>query len=103
MSKILFSKSIVIFTLAGIITACTPPASNSTLSQSVSQKNNSCTITCYEKTPTCYVSQDVSGCLTITNDKPVSNDGARTCVLPACEKNVTYQLRGTSSQPYVAQ
>jgi|GEM_PF-5515107 len=95
MLKILFVTALVV---PLIFTACsTPPSSNQASAQPVSQNNNSRTITCYEKTPTCYVSQGAPGCLTISYDKPANSNGEKTCILPASEKNVTYQWRGTSS------
>lgn len=103
MSKMPFIKSIIVLLPAVVFTACSTPSSNSTLGKSDSQPNNSNSITCYEKTPTCYVSQGAPGCLTISYEKPANSDGTRTCILPASEKNVAYPLRGNSSQPYVAQ
>lgn len=52
--------------------------------------NDACSITCYEKTPTCYVTKDSSGCLVITNTKPKCEKGQCICELKGCEKKTTY-------------
>lgn len=49
-----------------------------------------CSITCYEKTPSCYVSKDKSGCLVISNEKPSCSKGSCICELKACAKKSSY-------------
>lgn len=52
--------------------------------------NKSCSITCYEKTPACYVTKDSSGCLVITNTKPKCSKGSCICELKSCDKKTEY-------------
>ena len=47
-------------------------------------------ITCYEKTPTCYVTKDKSGCLDISYKKPVCAKGSCVCTVKACNKVTNY-------------
>ncbi len=49
-----------------------------------------CTITCYEKTPTCYVTKDSNGCLEISNVKPAAKKGSSICTLKGCESKTVY-------------
>lgn len=61
------------------------------VSSSFAATGKSCSITCYEKTPDCYVTKDSSGCLIISNEKPKKNKkGDLMCVLPGCEKKTEY-------------
>jgi hypothetical protein len=51
----------------------------------------SCSITCIEKTPDCYVSKDKDGCLIISDEKPkVNKEGKLICIIPGCEKETKY-------------
>lgn len=52
--------------------------------------NKSCSITCYEKTPTCYVTKDDKGCLVISNEKPTCSKGSCVCKIEGCETKTTY-------------
>lgn len=52
--------------------------------------DEACSITCYEKTPSCYVTKDSSGCLVITNKKPKCSKGQCICELKGCDKKTTY-------------
>ncbi len=52
--------------------------------------SGSCSITCYEKTPACYVTKDSTGCLVITNTKPKCSKGSCVCELKSCDKKTEY-------------
>lgn len=52
--------------------------------------DKSCNITCYEKSPACYVTKDSSGCLVITNTKPKCSKGSCICELKSCDKKTEY-------------
>jgi hypothetical protein len=49
-----------------------------------------CNVTCYEQTPSCYVTKDSSGCLVISDKKPKPVKGAYVCELKSCVKKTTY-------------
>lgn len=59
-------------------------------------KPKSCTITCYEKTPACYVTKTGKDCLEITNVKPSGKKGGYICKLKGCDTTTTYGDDGTS-------
>lgn len=52
---------------------------------------NDCSVTCYEKTPACYATEDKAGCITISNEKPKCVGKSCTCVLKGCERKTTYE------------
>lgn len=54
---------------------------------------DACSITCYEKTPTCYVTQDKEGCLIISDKKPECHDGKCVCEIKGCEKQTVIKLK----------
>lgn len=54
-----------------------------------------CSITCYEKTPECYVTKDEAGCLIISNEKPKRNkQGDLICKIPSCDIKTTIHSHG---------
>jgi hypothetical protein len=57
---------------------------------SASTTSKSCTITCYEKTPTCYVAKDNDGCLVISDHKPVPGKKSSICTLQSCDTRTVY-------------
>jgi hypothetical protein len=78
---------LLIWTLALLIVSVSMPGA----SQASTSSSKSCTITCEQKTPTCYVTQEKSGCLVISNDKPPTrNKGSYTCVIEGCDIKTTY-------------
>lgn len=62
----------------------------------VSEKD-ACTITCYQKTPTCYVKKDASGCLDISYTKPVCNKDECVCKIPGCEQKTIIDSKGNET------
>lgn len=54
---------------------------------------DACSITCYEKTPTCYVTQDKDGCLNISDKKPVCKDNKCICEMSGCDKKSVIKLK----------
>ena len=62
------------------------------------QKQDPCSITCYEKTPDCYVSAASSGCLIISNVKPKAKKGEYTCRLKSCKIKTTYDSDNTKGK-----
>jgi hypothetical protein len=54
---------------------------------------DACSITCYEKTPSCYVTQGKDGCLDISDKKPECNDGKCVCKISGCEKTTVIKLK----------
>lgn len=81
MKKLALLSTVVALTLSiGCLAASGPPS-----------KQKSCTITCFEKTPTCYVTQTGKDCLEITNVKPNNKKkGSFSCELKGCETTTTY-------------
>jgi hypothetical protein len=61
----------------------------------VAAKGSGGTVTCYEKTPPCYATQDSSGCIRITDVKPTGNS----CKIAGRETKTEYDFKkGTSSK-----
>lgn len=60
-------------------------------------KNDSCTITCYEKTPTCYVAKNGKDCLDISN-KPIKSNGELVCELKGCESKTVYKIEDKATE-----
>lgn len=54
---------------------------------------DACSITCYEKTPTCYVTQDKEGCLKISDTKPECTGNACVCKIDGCEEKTVIKLK----------
>lgn len=79
---------LLIWTLTLLIVS----VSMSGASQASTSSSKSCTITCEQKTPTCYVTQEKSGCLVISNSKPptCNKKGSCTCVIEGCDTTTTY-------------
>jgi len=50
-----------------------------------------CSITCYEKTPTCYVTAEKSGCIKISYEKPKCGEKSCTCIIKGCDKKTTFE------------
>jgi hypothetical protein len=57
-------------------------------------ENAPCTITCYEKSSSCYVTADGTGCLDITDKKPVCTKNSCVCNLSHCDTKTTYKSDG---------
>lgn len=78
----------VLMTGAVFATGASTASSNSDKSM-----KDACSVTCYEKTPTCYVTQGKDGCLDISNEKPDCTKAACVCKLAGCETKKTINLR----------
>lgn len=72
-------------------------AADATQSSSTAPMKDPCTVTCYEKSPTCYVTADGPDCLTISNEKPVCTKGTCVCTIQGCETKTTLQPSGSSN------
>ncbi|MHB1949751.1 MAG: hypothetical protein ACYCQI_16755 [Gammaproteobacteria bacterium] len=61
------------------------------MSGSAFSLQENCSITCYEKTPTCYVTTDKSGCIKLSYQKPKCGEKACTCVIKGCDTKTTFE------------
>ena len=60
-------------------------------SRATYETGKACSITCYEKTPTCYVTAEGNNCLTISNEKPsCDTKGSCVCKIAGCDTKTTY-------------
>lgn len=76
--------------LSSLVISATIMLAVSAYAADSSSSNKSCSITCYEKTPACYVTKDSTGCLVITNTKPKCSKGSCICEVKSCEKKTEY-------------
>ena len=54
------------------------------------QPKGDCTITCYQKTPTCYVTKEDKGCLKLNSEIPGCSNNICICTLKDCKPKTTY-------------
>lgn len=64
------------------------------------QAKDNCSITCFEKTPQCFVSKDSTGCLVITDHKPSCSKGSCVCQLKSCKTKTIFEKSGPKTTAY---
>ena len=90
MKKTSHTIGIMAFITISGLTSNAAQATNVSSDDSSSLPSQSCSITCYEKNPACYVSKDKDGCLTITNEKPKCSKDSCICTIKGCNKKTEY-------------